>query len=236
MAEHLAWGVARGRSAIASTVAFLGRRGRTNSAPWFSAWIRRRTVMMRSALCVAQLGLAWAGSEPNPPKWPASVSVFNASMPAADITARVNAVYNENGGRKDNGQFSPDRYALLFMPGTYDVDVPVGYYTQVLGLGESPTDVVFTGDRGVYSEEGDYDIDIGALDSFWRGAFARSTERGSHAIEVILRCLLTPVTAAAEQALRTSRPTLNIFGPTQKACSGRFHRHVHSGGSSSRTT
>jgi hypothetical protein len=46
----------------------------------------------------------------------------------------------------------------------------VGYYTQVLGLGESPTDVVFTGDRGVYSEEGDYDITIGALDSFWRGA------------------------------------------------------------------
>ena len=48
---------------------------------------------------------------------------------------------------------------------------------QVLGLGESPTDVVFTGDRGVYSEEGDYDITIGALDSFWRGAFAHSVPR-----------------------------------------------------------
>ena len=136
---------------------------------------------MRSALaCVlylARMDAAWAGSEPNPPTWPSSVSVFDASTPAANITAKVNAVYNHNGGRKDNGQFSPDRYALMFMPGTYDVDVPVGYYTQVLGLGESPTDVVFTGDRGVYSEEGDYDIDIGALDSFWRGAFAHSVAR-----------------------------------------------------------
>lgn len=129
---------------------------------------------MRSALAdvlgLAVIGLALAGSEPNPPNWPASVMVFDASMPVANISARVNAVYNENGGRKDNGQFSPDRYALMFLPGVYDVDVPVGYYTQVLGLGESPTDVIFTGDRGVYSEEGDYDIDIGGLDSFWRGA------------------------------------------------------------------
>ena len=90
---------------------------------------------MRSTLaCVlylAHVHAAWAGSEPNPPTWPSSVSVFDASTPAANITARVNAVYNHNGGRKDNGQFSPDRYALMFMPGSYDVDVPVGYYTQV---------------------------------------------------------------------------------------------------------
>jgi len=110
------------------------------------------------------------GSEPNPPTWPGSVSVFTSDMDAANITAKVNAVYNENGGRKDNGQFSPERYALLFMPGRYDVEVPVGYYTQVLGLGESPTDTVFTSDKGVFSEEGVFDIKDGALDSFWRGA------------------------------------------------------------------
>jgi hypothetical protein len=111
-----------------------------------------------------------AASEPNPPVWPGSVFVFTPTTPAANITATVNAVFNENGGRKDRGQFSSDRYALLFMPGSYEVDVPVGYYTQVLGLGESPTDVVFTGDKGVYCEEGDFDIDVGALDTFWRGA------------------------------------------------------------------
>jgi hypothetical protein len=90
---------------------------------------RAAALLLLSAGASAQ-----AGAEPNPPTWPDSVSVFTPSTPAADITAKVNKVYNENGGRKDNGQFSPERYAFLFMPGRYDVDVPVGYYTQVLGI------------------------------------------------------------------------------------------------------
>ena len=49
------------------------------------------------------------------------------------------------------------------------MDAPVGYYTQVLGLGATPSDVTFTGQKGVYSEEGDYSIG-GALSSFWRSA------------------------------------------------------------------
>ena len=48
--------------------------------------------------------------------------------------------------------------------------MPVGFYTQVLGLGASPEDVVFAGDKGVYCEEGDYDPSVGALDNFWRSA------------------------------------------------------------------
>lgn len=88
-------------------------------------------------------------TESNPPQWPDSVTVFKPTDDTADIEARVNSVYRENGGRKDNGQFSPDRYAFMFMPGTYTADVPVGFYTQVLGLGSSPTEVVFTGDMGV---------------------------------------------------------------------------------------
>lgn len=43
------------------------------------------------------------------------------------------------------GQWSPERYAFLFMPGHYAADVPVGFYTTVAGLGRSPDDVVFTG-------------------------------------------------------------------------------------------
>jgi hypothetical protein len=42
--------------------------------------------------------------------------------------------------------FGPARHALLFAPGEYKVDVPVGYYTQVLGLGASPDDVHIAGD------------------------------------------------------------------------------------------
>ena len=112
------------------------------------------------------------GTEPNPPTWPASVSVFSPSDLPADIEAKVNAAFAKNGGHEpaNNGQFSDDRFAFLFKPGSYSSDVPVGFYTQVLGLGASPDDTVFTGEKGVYCEEGDYDFTGGALDTFWRGA------------------------------------------------------------------
>ncbi|KAH8052277.1 hypothetical protein JL721_10916 [Aureococcus anophagefferens] len=55
-------------------------------------------------------------------------------------------------------------------PGEYAADVPVGYYTQVLGLGARPGDVSFVGARGVYCVEGSSDFAVGALNTFWRGA------------------------------------------------------------------
>lgn len=117
----------------------------------------------------ARLRTAGAPSgQPNPPTWPASVRVFDPSD--TDIEQTVNAAFAVNGGHEpaNNGQFSSARYAFLFKPGTYTADVPVGFYTHVLGLGASPDDVVFTGDKGVYCEEGDYVFSGGALDTFWR--------------------------------------------------------------------
>ena len=48
------------------------------------------------------------------------------------------SAYAVNGGHDpaNHGQFSKQRFAFLFKPGEYDVDCPVGYYTQVLGLGK----------------------------------------------------------------------------------------------------
>jgi len=41
-----------------------------------------------------------------------------------------------------NSQFSTNRYAVLFMPGTYSgVEAEVGYYESVAGLGETPSGV-----------------------------------------------------------------------------------------------
>jgi len=62
------------------------------------------------------------------------------------------------------------RFALLFSPGTYTNDVPVGFYTSVHGTGRSPYDTVFSGSKGVYAEEGCGDFQIGSLDTFWRSA------------------------------------------------------------------
>ena len=148
--------------------------------------------MMSRMLCIVMvmtMKCVWS-SEPNPPNFPSSVRVFEATD--SDIVDVVNAAFAKNGGHvpyvsivlffnstlyvkrsnhsANNGQFSTERYAFLFKPGNYSADVPVGYYTSIYGLGESPNDVVFNGDKGVYAEEGDYQFQGGALCTFWRSA------------------------------------------------------------------
>mmetsp|Transcript_38163 Transcript_38163/g.98631 ORF Transcript_38163/g.98631 Transcript_38163/m.98631 type:complete len:857 (-) Transcript_38163:52-2622(-) len=132
----------------------------------------RLVVCSLVCLLAAEIHEARAQPQPNPPQWPPSVQVFGPETDAAVITSAVNAAYTKNGGHKptDHGQFSPARYAFLFKPGTYTVDVPIGYYTQVLGLGVQPGEVVFNAPRGPHSEEGDQSDMGGALSTFWRGA------------------------------------------------------------------
>ena len=124
------------------------------------------------ALALLALVHVCGAAEPNPPVWPDSVAVFSPADGVDAVEAKIQAAFAQNGGHSpsNHGQFSDARFAFLFAPGQYTVDVPVGYYTQVLGLGQSPSDVIFDGDKGVYCEEGDYDIDVGALDTFWRSA------------------------------------------------------------------
>ncbi|HEX7728926.1 MAG TPA: coagulation factor 5/8 type domain-containing protein [Terracidiphilus sp.] len=67
--------------------------------------------------------------------------VFTPSMPVAEIQKQIDRVY----AVEEHAQFGAERYALLFMPGEYKVNVPVGYYTEVLGLGATPDAVHITG-------------------------------------------------------------------------------------------
>lgn len=53
----------------------------------------------------------------------------------------------------------------MFEPGYHSVEVNVGYYTQVLGLGRKPTD---TNVQDLWSPNGDFSVSIGALNNFWR--------------------------------------------------------------------
>eukprot|EP00928_Gymnodinium_smaydae_P036429 TRINITY_DN25467_c0_g3_i1.p1 TRINITY_DN25467_c0_g3~~TRINITY_DN25467_c0_g3_i1.p1 ORF type:complete len:539 (-),score=88.75 TRINITY_DN25467_c0_g3_i1:378-1994(-) len=131
--------------------------------------------------------------QPNPPTWPQSVRVFSSADSKTTIEEAVNSAYSKNGGPNDHGQFSSDRFAFLFMPGSYDADVPVGYYTQVLGLGSSPDDVVFTGGRGVYSPQGSSDYRIGALSTFWRSGENFRNKAGSMLWAVSQACPLRRV-------------------------------------------
>jgi hypothetical protein len=86
-------------------------------------------------------------SEPGP-----NVLVFDPSMTTAQIQAKVNDVR----ARQVDNEFSSERYALLFKPGTYGtpeqpLQFKVGYYTEVAGLGASPTDVTINGKIEVYN-------------------------------------------------------------------------------------
>jgi len=47
--------------------------------------------------------------------------------------------------RQERAQFGSNRFALLFQPGSYHLDVQVGFYTEVAGLGRSPDDAAITG-------------------------------------------------------------------------------------------
>jgi hypothetical protein len=71
------------------------------------------------------------------PDFGPNVLLFNPSIASATIQAQIDKVY----ATQRHNEFGPERNALLFLPGNYNVDVPVGFYTQVLGLGASPDSV-----------------------------------------------------------------------------------------------
>jgi hypothetical protein len=93
-----------------------------------------------------------------------NVFVFTPDMATADIQAKVDSIYTQ---QVDN-EMGTQRYALLFKPGTYGsaavpLDVRVGYYTEVDGLGQDPSGVTINGGVTAIGKDGS-----GALDTFWR--------------------------------------------------------------------
>ena len=62
-------------------------------------------------------------------------------MSSSAIQQQIDKVY----AAEEHSEFGTERYALLFLPGAYHVDVPVGFYTQVLGLGATPDAVHIVG-------------------------------------------------------------------------------------------
>ena len=105
-------------------------------------------------------------ADPGPPATAADfgdrVRIYDPSMPMATIQSELTSIFS---GLEDD-QFSTDRYALMFKPGAYNLEVRVGYYTQVLGLGRVPDDVAITGSVRVTAEW----FGGNATHNFWRAA------------------------------------------------------------------
>eukprot|EP00930_Biecheleria_cincta_P039993 TRINITY_DN2743_c0_g1_i4.p1 TRINITY_DN2743_c0_g1~~TRINITY_DN2743_c0_g1_i4.p1 ORF type:complete len:774 (-),score=118.57 TRINITY_DN2743_c0_g1_i4:52-2373(-) len=112
------------------------------------------------------------GSEPNPPQWPPSVHILNKETGyqiVDEIYAEMSPV--------DRGQFSTSRYAIMFETSAeaHEVDVRIGYYTSVYGLGRQPKDTKI---RSVTCTNETKDPELGSLQNFWRSA--ENFQTGQH--------------------------------------------------------
>lgn len=90
-----------------------------------------------------------------------NVLIFDPSMSSRRIQSQIDRIFHT----QQLNQFGTQRYALLFEPGHYNVNVRVGFYTTVNGLGNTPDSVIISG--GVNSMNAWNNT--GALVNFWRG-------------------------------------------------------------------
>jgi hypothetical protein len=110
-------------------------------------------------------------SAQSPPGFGPNVTIFDPSMPVSEIQATVDAI----SAQQVDAEMGTNRYALLFKPGVYGtptqpLQLKVGYYTEVAGLGASPTDVTINGKIEVYNrclDDGGTSNCL-ALVNFWR--------------------------------------------------------------------
>ena len=125
-------------------------------------------VFVPAALRTAAAAPAAPSASSGQSSFGANVYIFNPSMPQSEIQATVDGIAKQ----QVSNQFGPQRYALLFAPGTYGssatpLNFQVGYYTSVAGLGLSPNDVVING--SVYVRNQCFGAgNCIALDNFWR--------------------------------------------------------------------
>ncbi len=88
-----------------------------------------------------------------------------------DDPAEVQGILEEIWEKQEKNQFGDDRFAVYFLPGTYDEEIQarVGFYTQIAGLGASPDDVSLynlTCDARWLGDNKNHN----ATCNFWRGA------------------------------------------------------------------
>ena len=142
-------------------------------------WVSRSTVGRVFALSLvattatATMGTA-AGAHPShggSQDLGTNVTVFDPSTPVSEIQAKLDATY----AKQVDNEMGTARYAYLFKPGTYGtaehpLQIKVGYYTEISGLGGAPTDVVINGKVEVYNRclaDGGTSNCL-ALVNFWR--------------------------------------------------------------------
>ncbi|WP_059045759.1 discoidin domain-containing protein [Paenibacillus rubinfantis] len=128
----------------------------------------RKVISIISSMVIAaslfSIGPSYTGAAPigdaNATIFGPNVYVFDPTMPASDIQNVVNDVF----AVQERNEFGSERTALLFKPGSYNLNFNVGFNTHVAGLGQNPGDVNINGGLNVNA-----DWDNGnATRNFWR--------------------------------------------------------------------
>ncbi|TYB69958.1 adenylyl cyclase [Nonomuraea sp. PA05] len=124
-------------------------RGR---APRFGLVLTTALLTAAATTTVLSAGATAATATPSSPDLGPNVTVFDPGMPVADIQATLDAAHTA----QVDDEMGTNRHAYLFKPGTYGtaeqpLQIKVGYYTEIAGLGASPTDVVINGKVEVYN-------------------------------------------------------------------------------------
>ncbi len=110
---------------------------------------------------VAAFPTAAATATPASPDFGPNVLIVDPDMPAEVVQTRVDAIFR----KQERAHFTDARHAILLKPGRYSIDVNVGFFTHVAGLGRLPGDVVIDGH---VHAEADWAKGM-ALVNFWRG-------------------------------------------------------------------
>ena len=106
--------------------------------------IKRSTTASAHAAAWTLLGIgaldvsALAQNAATAPNFGPNVVILDPTMTSAQIQATLTSISNED-------QFSANRHAVLFKPGAYTIQAPVGYYESIAGLGETPGAVTVNG-------------------------------------------------------------------------------------------
>ena len=96
------------------------------------------------------------------PDFGPNVLTFDPSMSTTTMQNTLDTIYSQ----QQTNQFGTNRYAVLFKPGSYNLNVNVGFYTQVQGLGLLPDSVVINGAVNLDASW----MQGNATQNFWRDA------------------------------------------------------------------
>lgn len=93
--------------------------------------------------------------------------IFSPEDDPKQVAETLDAIYE----KQEANQFGEERYAIYFMPGEYDetIEANVGFYTQVAGLGELPTDTKLQSLQCTARWLSDDPSNHNACCNFWRG-------------------------------------------------------------------